>query len=266
MMIWDSNTRLTRIAYGRRIACLLPFAWTAACTSEPEPEYRVFKRGEITVKQAPLGGNGALVSARFKTYRQLVEEYADPCTRVSHGACVTIDCPEQPPSRPPTTVEHVSAGLIRVEGGIWDAELSPYGTHYLDVYDLDKHIFLGGEPMRFVATGDVVPAFDGVVEAPQRLEIMPRLEYCGSFFNTEFTWSGGAAGEVFVSISDGERGVECRFDAAAGAFTIPAESMELLGPNALTASVVVESTVELALDADWLVMLRIAETRETCGP
>jgi hypothetical protein len=165
-------------------------------------------------------------------------------------------------------VEQVSAGTVGVYGGLWDAELRPNESLAVKPEDL----FIAGEPLLFVATGERVPAFFAVVEAPPGLEDFICTSADGEL---RFAWNGSGAGEVMFVLSerdnlldfgdDDHRNLRCHFDVSAGEATVPADALAFMqGQGGVEASISVVSHRTLQFSEGWNVELSATDLTLAC--
>jgi hypothetical protein len=124
-------------------------------------------------------------------------------------------------------------------------------------------LFVGGETLTFSAQGGDAPAFEADLVAPSFITVTQPV-FTGAAFaitlgdDLEVAWTGGDEGVVSVflvrALGPGEANkVECTFPASAGAGTVPATALEVLGTGAGSMSVTVQNEQTLELADDWRV-------------
>lgn len=155
----------------------------------------------------------------------------------SSGACQFFMCTDVlPPSA------SYSAGVLTIAGATIPISLVPDASNTYSSLQTEGDLFVGGESLMLSAPGDQVPAFTAMVTAPVRPTITsPAAPTTQPLVITRsagltVTWGdgstgGGSTGWVHAVVAGGPNAsteVECRFDAAAGTGTIPAELLMMV--------------------------------------
>lgn len=184
------------------------------------------------------------------------------CVEHLTGPCEVRACSYGGGGGPEPEVTYVSAGTITLTGGHSQVVGGTDGGVMGWWSDPSHAFFGGGETLVYSATGGDVPPFAGSLTAPTQVVLLapwaadaglmaaPRSQDLG------VVWSGGASGQVEVSIHSPTVGnswssARCRFPATAGSGLIPAAALSGLfsGSNSLSAEVVVRQ--HHPLPADW---------------
>jgi hypothetical protein len=136
-----------------------------------------------------------------------------------------------------------SAGVITVTGGSMTITLpDPTSGRYAPYQNAMATFFAGGETLTVSASGGAVPAFATMVTTPGKVTVTaptPTVMGIQSSLTIErtrdlaFSWMGGGAGNVMISISadasvgpgGGLTQAVCTFVATAGNGAIPAQAL-----------------------------------------
>ena len=176
----------------------------------------------------------------------------DPgCTRSQDGDCSLLICPpsgaggaggaDGAGGSPPMT----DAGVITITGGSKTVTLVPANGAYAVVSD-NTLLFHGGETLTLSAVGNVVPAFTGILTAPDSPTltapalppvlssplVIPRSQ------PLQFSWSMPANDTILVVINSGDSAstgtgrVACNFAGSKGSAAIPAADLQMLPAGA----------------------------------
>ena len=186
---------------------------------------------------------------------------ASGCSVAPIAGCRLETCTAQ--GAPPPALAH--AGVIAVGGGLYPLVLQPdQGGVYGPVASTPASdggpmsLWTGGEELSVASTGGAVPPFNVSVVAPRQLSVAtPLPTKIARDADLAFEWSGASAGRVTIDVNATAAAtayyLECKFDVAAGAGSLPKEALAALpaGVGVLTVSSVTRAQVS---DGAWTVV------------
>jgi hypothetical protein len=215
----------------------------------------------VFVTSVDLTGAGRASSAGAG----FIREYDSFCSITEVQGCRITDCD----FHANITAAFLSAGAIRVDGGLREVTLQPDEDNTYDTDSSTLRLFDGGESLEVHAAGsEDVPAFDATVVAP----------FAVTFTSPSFVapleidrakplaieWLGWRSGDVGASLVVGKKNAEgsptrvvtaqCRLHGAPGAGAIPSEILGELPPtddgDSATLALAVQTISEVEL-GDW---------------
>ena len=152
---------------------------------------------------------------------------AGGCATATVGACEIATCTNLAGTQ-------AEAGTVAITGGTQNVALTPETDKTYTTLTTTTALFTGGETLKATALGGDVPAFTATVTAPTLAKITSPAKPASFMLAVDrahdlaVTWTGGGGGKLQVFVSGGNKQVTCRFDASAGAGTVPAAVLGML--------------------------------------
>jgi hypothetical protein len=239
-------------------------ALLVACSSKSEAPGTLHNLGVVTADSRRYTSGGQ-VYGQGSVAAAFVRDQADPflgCERRQVGPCsahyncqpVHVDPPDLATTSDLGVSLYASAGSISVDGLPMQVILTQMTSGMFvgqyNVFQQYMPLFSGGEQLTVRATGSDVPAFTGVVTAPEEPTVRaPLPSQAPRSQDLTLSWTGGGAGEVRLSLSVPQMmanpGLDCSFSAAGGSAVIPSAALQTLpaGQGYFSLSVVSESAI-----------------------
>lgn len=228
---------------------------------EPDLAPNLNGEGILTVSSYEYAlGDDTIAGHSVQVSFEVVDEAGqtgDTCTEREEGACRITTCvegdgPDGDGSDDLEPAPHAGAVSVRAGDGepvtLFPTDAGTYGS----VTSTDTALFDSGDQVVFASAGDLVPAFEVTLETPDPLTLtLPDLPETGVFEidpseGLELAWDDADA-LVEVLIFNPATRLQCRYDAAAEAVTIPSAALAVFeGSGTFAVSAV--SRMESALD------------------
>jgi hypothetical protein len=157
------------------------------------------------------------------------------CTTQHMGACDIHACTTYLDAG---AISYASAGDITLTGGTQSITVSPDATGAYTFKNVMTTLWSGGETLTMRASGAEIPAFSGDVIAPTSATItVPAPPAMGQPLVIDrglpfpISWNGAAGSTIFVQLGRASTttqsvSVQCAFDGAAGAASIPSAALQ----------------------------------------